>query len=387
MAKIVPIQDVRTQYFDHCFIALGLIENDSRTLNIIRTLLKKKQKICLIGRVSNLSNDILPSYDVTIIPVEKYNDRRFLTLWIDFIKAVFPLTHKIKAGIYWSQDLYILPLVTFIAKVNGGRLNYDAREVYTALGTVHDEPFKQKVISGIERYLIHKVDMTYTSGPLDSDYLRDLYTMPRPDVVMNLPPYQEVEKTNKIRSYFKLEKDKQIILYQGLLGKGRGILKIIRTLPYLDNVVLCLIGHGRYIDTIIKEVKRLDVENKVLMMGRVPYDELMLWTTSADLGLAFIEPVSLSYQFALPNKLFEYCMAGIPSLVSDLPAMRPVLQEYEIGKLVSPDVHPKELALHIRELLDKDEKVKFSKNCKIASKYFNWEHQEDTILKLAGLQS
>jgi glycosyltransferase involved in cell wall biosynthesis len=374
MANIVPIQDVKTQYFDHCFIALGLIENDSRTLNIIRTL-------------SNLSDDILSSYDVTIIPVEKYNDRRFLTLWIDFFKAVFPLTHKIKAGIYWSQDLYILPFVTFIAKVNGGRLNYDAREVYTALGTVHDEPFKQRFVSIIERYLIHKVNLTYTSGHLDSAYLRDLYNIPRPDVVMNLPPYQEVEKANKIRSYFQLEKDKQIILYQGLLGKGRGLLKIIRTLPYLDNVVLCLIGHGRYLDTIIKEAKRLDVENKLLMMDRVPYNELMPWTTSADLGLAFIEPVSLSYQFALPNKLFEYCMAGIPSLVSDLPAMRPVLQEYKIGRLVSPNAGPKELALHIRELLDNDEKIEFSKNCKKASKYFNWERQEETILKLAGLHS
>lgn len=385
MAERLFVEEVNTRFFDHCFVTLGLIENDSRTLNIARTLLKKGQRTCIIGLGSEDSEQALSHLDVTIIPVTRYNDRRFLTLWRDFIRAVYPLTHKIKAQNYWSQDLYILPWVTLLAKVNNGRLIYDAREVYTALGPVHDSPFKQKVISGLERYLIHKVDEVYTSGDLDSDYLQNLYGIRRPHVVRNLPPYQEVKKTQKIREYFGLNEDVDIILYQGLLGKGRGILKIIRALPHLDNTVLCLIGQGALTDAIISLAQKLHVSDNVLFRGWVPYDELMPWTSSADLGLAYIEPVSLSYQFALPNKLFEYCMAGIPSLVSDLPAMRPILEKYDIGKLVPPETEIPKLAELIEELLQDQNRGSYKEQCRSASKEYNWEKQEDMILHIANL--
>lgn len=387
MAEIVTIDNVGNRYFDHCFVALGFIENDSRTLNIVRTLLKQEQSICIIGLRSDDSTDLLPQFDVTILPVTNFDDHRFLTLWQDFIRSVFPLTHKIKAGTYWSQDLYILPWVTMMAKVNGGRLIYDAREVYTALGPIHDSPFKQKVISHIEQYLIHKVDTVYTSGDLDSDYLQKIYKIPRPRVVMNLPPLQKVGYRRKIRDYFDLDDDLKIILYQGLLGKGRGLLKIIQALPYLDDTILCLIGQGALDVSIRNLSQKLNISDRVLLRGWVPYDELMPWTASADLGLAFIEPVSLSYEFALPNKLFEYCMAGIPSLVSDLPAMRPVLERYNIGRLVSPDADPKELAVSIRELLNNKNSINYRAHCRIASKEYNWERQEETILQLAGLHT
>lgn len=385
MAEIISVENAQIRYFDHCFVALGLIENDSRTLNIIRTLQKKGQSICFIGLGSNETLKSLSDLKITVIPVKTYDNRRFITLWRDFIKAVYPLTHKIKAGIYWSQDLYILPWVTLLAKVNSGKLNYDAREVYTALGVVYDSPSKQRIISGVERYFIKKTDKVYSSGNLDSDYIQKLYQIKRPSVVMNLPPYQRVDSSRKIRDYFKLKEDTSIILYQGLLGKGRGILKIIRTLPYLNNTVLCLIGQGPLVDLVKQISENLGVEERVFLRGWVPYNELLSWTTSADVGLAYIEPVSLSYQFALPNKLFEYCMAGIPSLVSDLPAMRPILNKYKIGKLVSPEANERIIAENIMELLEGARKGKYKADCQVASKEYNWEKQEDIILQLADL--
>ena len=48
-----------------------------------------------------------------------------------------------------------------------------------------------------------------------------------------------------------------------------------------------------------------------------------------------IEPVSLSYEYALPNKLFEYMMARIPSIVTDLPALRAHIAAYPVGVLVN----------------------------------------------------
>ena len=48
----------------------------------------------------------------------------------------------------------------------------------------------------------------------------------------------------------------------------------------------------------------------------------------ADLGVAPIENVCLSYYFCSPNKLFEYINAGLPVVASDFPEMRQVIQRF-----------------------------------------------------------
>lgn len=387
MAEILNPKDISHLRFDHCFIALGPVENDSRTLNIIRTLLKKGQKICFIGLGTEQTRHVLSDYDITVIPVFQYAKSRFLTLWWDFHRAVFELSSKIHAQSYWAMDLYVLPLATFFSKRNKAELLYDSREVYTALGTIHDEPFKQKVISLIEKYFIRKVNRVFTSGDLDSDYLRELYHIKRPEVLLNVPPYRTAEKSDKLRDYFNIERERCVILYQGLIGKGRGIIKIVETLPYLPDAVFCIIGAGEaYTNKIWSKCDEIAVRDRVFIRDWVPYDELITWTCSADIGVAFIEPVSLSYQFALPNKLFEYAMAGIPSLVSDLPAMRPILKKYKIGQLVDPTSKPERLAAGIQSLFNMKSYSVFEQECIKAKKEYNWENQESKILKLAGIE-
>ena len=55
------------------------------------------------------------------------------------------------------------------------------------------------------------------------------------------------------------------------------------------------------------------------------------YTCSANIGICLIEDLCLSYKFCLPNKFFEYAMAGLPILVSDLPEMRKLVEEYDCG--------------------------------------------------------
>ncbi len=385
MSEILLPEEITHLRFDHCFIALGPVENDSRTLNIIRTLLKSGKKICFIGLGTEQTKHVLTDYDITIIPVFRYDKRRFLTLWWDFHRSIFQLKSKIHAQTFWAMDLYVLPLASWFSGKHHAALIYDSREVYTALGTIHDEPFKQQVVSLVERYFIRKATRVFTSGDLDSDYLKEHYHIKRPEILLNVPPFNDPEESDILRSYFNIGNEKTILLYQGLIGKGRGIIRIVETLPYLPDVVFCIIGAGEaYTQKIWSKCDDLDVRDRVFIRGWVPYDELIQWTSSADIGVAFIEPVSLSYQFALPNKLFEYAMAGIPSIVSDLPAMRPILQKYNIGRLVEPTIESRRLAGAIESLFNKKADSFFKEECIKAKKEYNWENQEPKILELAG---
>ena len=72
----------------------------------------------------------------------------------------------------------------------------------------------------------------------------------------------------------------------------------------------------------------------IIFTGAVNYNKLLEYTASADIGLSLFEDVSLSYRLALPNKLFEYAMANIPVIATDLPAIRKIHEEFNFGELI-----------------------------------------------------
>ena len=63
----------------------------------------------------------------------------------------------------------------------------------------------------------------------------------------------------------------------------------------------------------------------------MPHEDLLALTATADFGLSLIEPVSLSYEYCMPNKLFEYMMAGVPVIVSPTVEQRKLVERYGSG--------------------------------------------------------
>ena len=68
--------------------------------------------------------------------------------------------------------------------------------------------------------------------------------------------------------------------------------------------------------------------SRLAFFGPVPSDQVTLYAASADLGIAPIENVCLSYYYCSPNKLFEYLLAGLPVIASDFPEMRHIIDKY-----------------------------------------------------------
>ena len=60
-------------------------------------------------------------------------------------------------------------------------------------------------------------------------------------------------------------------------------------------------------------------------------DVLLDYTSSADFGISTIEDSCLSYRYCLPNKMFEYLMAGIPVIVSNLYEMKRLVESNMVG--------------------------------------------------------
>jgi len=117
-------------------------------------------------------------------------------------------------------------------------------------------------------------------------------------------------------------------------------------------------------------------------MGKINQNELLSYTAAADVGLSLIENISLSYHYALPNKLFEYIMAEIPVVVSKLPQMVEIVMQYNVGEVV--DLDNLDELIHKIKLLSENTQLysNYSANCENASKELNWNNEIRNLFKV-----
>jgi len=365
---------------DHLLVVMGPIENDARTLNLAQTLVKQNETVLILG-IGNQKGLVkkteLLSIQTIVLPV--FN--RMFKLWFLFGLELISLLKGIKAKKYWAMDLYSLPLLIW-GKDKKSKVFYDSREVYSALGTNVGHPLKQWVITEIERFFIKRTDVIFTSGKMDSEFIARFYDIEEPLVIMNLPNYQILKKTDKLRSYFGISSDKKIMIYQGMIHPGRGLEPFVKVLGKFPNWVLCVLGSGRHWNEIKRIIDEIGVSNQVYKSEPVPYQELAEWTVSADAGLCYIEPLTESLRLALPNKLFEYAMAGIPVICSDLPQMAPIVNEFGSGIVLENQASENQWFAGMSELSDSDSYSKMANAATQLAKKYNWQAQEPIILEL-----
>jgi len=205
-----------------------------------------------------------------------------------------------------------------------------------------------------------------------------LYDIEKPALVLNTPPYTEIQKYDKFRKAFGIE-GKTIFLYQGGLGKNRGIellLKVFKSINDSESIMIFM-GYGELEELIIDASKSYA---NIYFHKAVSPNILLEYTVSADFGIAMIEDSCLSYRYCLPNKLFEYMMAEIPVIVSNLYEMKRLVEDNNIG-VVAEENTPDGLkdAIVKATRLEGDE---LNKNIRKVKEIYNWEEQEKVLLKV-----
>ena len=83
----------------------------------------------------------------------------------------------------------------------------------------------------------------------------------------------------------KLEKGKKIILYQGLILKGRGIDLIYNVLKELPDYIFVIIGGGDFENYYKELAAKMDLVDQVYFLGKLTQEELPKVTSAADVGL------------------------------------------------------------------------------------------------------
>src|SRR5947209_228135 len=180
------------------------------------------------------------------------------------------------------------------------------------------------------------------------------YVCPPVSVVRNIAPYRKVSNRGKLRERLNLPAHSRVALYQGYLQPDRGLDLLIKSAAFLEkNVVLVLMGEDRLGTRAKLEALMASegVADRVRIISAVPYDDLLEWTASADSGLiVYPADYSQNVQMMLPNKLFEFLMAGVPVLASPLTDVIDIIRSYDVGQVVS-SLAPKDIGTAINAML------------------------------------
>ena len=224
------------------------------------------------------------------------------------------------------------------------------------------------------------------SSPIVKE-LRKRYGLADVTLIRNVPEYRAVSKSNRLREYLGLPPETRIVLYQGYLQPNRGLDKLIRTAAFLEpDIVIVMMGKNR--GTTQTQLEALianeGVADRVKIIPPVPYAELLDWTASADIGVNVASPdYSLNVRCFLPNKFFEYLMAGVPVLSSSLEAMVEVINTYDVGQVL-PSLEPADIGAAINRMLaDPAALARMSRNGLEAIKdEFNWGKEKVKLVAL-----
>ena len=234
----------------------------------------------------------------------------------------------------------------------------------------------------VERLFAAKTDANFQADAARAEFFAKQYRLPQPRTLSNCPTLQELPRTNRLREAAGLGPDDRILVYSGIVGPGRGVQPTLAALELLpENVHMVFLSYGMT-QWITEFQETLPHGHRCHLVPPVPYDEVVPTVSSADVGLSLIQNTNLSYYLGVPNKLFEYMMAGIPAVGSDFPEISRVINDAEFGLTVDPE-NPEQIAEAVQRLLN-DEALhrQCQENACRSRKKYCWENQVSGLLEV-----
>ena len=167
-----------------------------------------------------------------------------------------------------------------------------------------------------------------------------------------------------------------------MLNKGRGLEVLIDAMPNIQELELWIVGEGDLSSELRQKSNASPAKNRIKFLGWMLPEDLRTITSGAYLGVNLLDGESLSYQYSMANKFFDYLQAGVPSVNMDFVEYRDFLDHYPVGLTVS-SLDKDDIANVINHAVEYKAYYGQLKNeAKKVSKQFCWENEEKKIGEL-----
>jgi len=298
-----------------------------------------------------------------------------ITRILKITKKVLKKAIELDSDIYHLHDPELLPIGLKLKKL-GKKVIYDAHEDLPK--QLLSKPYLHTVVKkplswAVERYLRYacgKFDFVISATP----YIRDLFLTFTKSVDVNNYPI-----VSELSSDIQWEQRKNQVCYVGVIAKIRGNLENVQAMQYVNTQTTFKLAGMTYENDFFEILKNDDGCERVEFMGKLDRQGVKELLSESKMGLVTLHP-TINYIDALPVKMFEYMLAGIPVIASDFPILKEIIEQEKCGVCVNP-LDSKEIGQAIEYIVTHDNVAKqMGMNGKkaIIQKY-NWGREEKKL--------
>jgi FkbM family methyltransferase len=249
------------------------------------------------------------------------------------------------ADVYVAHGIETLRLACRVAARKGGLVVFDSMEFHSDMGDAQT-PIERAITRAIERECLPLCALVLASSDQVADALVQEYGITRPLVLHNVPP-REMDIPTSVEPGLALYW-RNAVLGLGQRGLEDALIALTRLPP---DVTLHLQGRlpldgGRALRT---RIDSLGLGTRVIIHPPHRPEDAVREAARFTVGLCLERAGVRNHDLTVSNKIFDYHMAGLAVIASDLPGLRGVIERSGGGLLFQPG-SADDLALQIRRL-------------------------------------
>lgn len=349
------------------FTVTNGLNHDQRMIRIGRSLTAAGYRVTLVGVSNSEPLQQQPFEQKRLaVPFKKgfgfyagYNIRLFFFLLF------------VKTDRFCCIDLDTMLPVWLASTLRGKPRVYDAHEFFSELKEVVSRPKVHRVWHWIEKRFLPRFPAGYTVSQGIADEFARRYGV-HYAVIRNMPLRKEAATLPAAAG--------KIILYQGAVNEARGLEYLVPAMLQVP-ALLHIYGDGNFTEAVKELIRQNNLQDKVLMKGKLLPEALDAVTREAYIGINLVEHVGLNQYYSLANKFFDYIQLGVPQVTMNFPEYARINAAFDIALLID-DVSSASIAGAINTLLqDKTLHERLRNNCLQAGKILNWQEEEKKLLE------
>jgi glycosyltransferase involved in cell wall biosynthesis len=286
--------------------------------------------------------------------------------------------HDLEFDVVIACDHTSLPAAMVLADSAAAALVYDSHEF--ALGEKEENPVWRAIyppyIRAIEEGGLRRAyDCITVSEGIATAIAQEYHLDRTPTVIRNLPGYHEMP--------YRPVREHLMVHHHGVLAPGRGLELLVASVAHWHpRFSLRLRGPADpdYLVKLRALINHNGVADRVTIARPLPMECLIADAWEADIGIYLLPDFGPQNRFSLPNKLFEFLMAGLAIITNDLPEMRRIVEAYGVGIVIADatiqGVATRINALHVGAV------DAYKKAALAAARNLCWDNEKEHFLKL-----
>ena len=215
------------------------------------------------------------------------------------------------------------------------RAIYDMHELFQDLDYLDFPKVVNRLVAAVDLQGLRRAEAVICVSEPIAEEMRALTNKPV-YVVRNVPEPRFSTGPGRPDIVARLKDGRKHLVYLGALQKEKGAVDMLQVLEQLpaDYALDCFSGVTPKNAFFREAAERMGLADRVTVWETVPLAELYASIRDGYAGMSFFVPKSRIYEYALPNKIFEYFLAGLPVITSEARAQADLVKESGLGLVV-----------------------------------------------------